>query len=524
MGFDFEISFGNGIKKSALFFCAFFSALFALAQIDDANSQSASSMTLQKAIDSALKTNLKLVYERYNPEIAKQNLEIAKAEYDPRFNFSTGYSARVQPLASSALDGSTKPESDAFNYKFSVLQKVSTGGQISLSTAMNRATTNSTYSSLNPDYTSNLGVEIAQPILKGAGFTVNLAAISSASSFRRQSELELRKKVLDTILETEVAFWNLAAAYEFKLLRKSNLELAKRLLDENFEKHRLGLLRKQDVIQAEANLASEEEEMILAEQLIANRTDALLSSMGELRFDGNAFFDVGALPQENLPLPNFRRVIDGAIAFDLDLQIQMEIVSRAELDRLVAEQNLNPTLNVVAGAYLNGRDGEFGGAYDSTINAKGHQWNAGLELSFPWDLREEYARDAKAAISLRQTQINMAFIQQTLMLTLRTAYRDLEAGLERKKSTEISLRLNEESFNQQKALYDSGLITFRDVMQAQRDLDLAKRRHLDAIYTIVINNAKLSRLDGSILLRHGFAWGDLKAAESVPTDVKFRRN
>lgn len=472
-------------------------------------------LSLQNAIDISLSENLDLSYERYEAAKSDEDVKIAEAEFDFNFSLDLDATATKSPMASSSLDGAAQPTSDELAYDFEVSKKISTGATISVGSNSSRDYTNSSYSTINPDYTSYLSVGISQPLLKGAWETVNLAPIAIAHSQRKQSELELKKEILDVILSTELAYWNLAAAFELRNLKQSNLDLAQKLLEENKTRFELGLIRRSDLIQAEANLASEEEEIITASILINDRRDLLLSILGELKFLANPNFEVAKLSESDPVIPKFTDVVDGAIAFDLDSQITLEYIEQRKISKAVAEQNLNPSLSLSASASLRGRDDDYGSSYKGVFNSKGYGATVGLSLTFPLGLREEEADLAKASINLRQYELTMAQVQQTLMLNLRSAYRSLEASVELKRTTYKSLLLNEESFKEQKALYDAGLITFRDVLSAQSDLDTAKQRYLNSLVEIWQSRAKLARLDGSILKDNGFSWEKVKTREEA---------
>ncbi|MBO7522033.1 MAG: TolC family protein, partial [Opitutales bacterium] len=473
-------------------------------------------LTLQEAIDAAMRGNLNLIYTRFEPEKTRQNIEIEESVFDPEISFSLTYTDSKDSRSSSQIEGAAAPRNNRLNYNLGVQKKIETGGRVNVWTGAVRNETNSNDATLNPYYTANIGVDVSQPVLKGAGLAVNLAPIAIARSQRRESELALRKKILDTILNSEVAYWNLSAAYAFRDLRRSNLELAKKLLEENKAKFGVGLIRRQDVLQAEANIAEAEEKMISAEQLIQQNNDELLGSFGKLEFDNNPMFAVAVLPQDKIDMPNFENVVAGALVFDLDMQIAMEAIERSRLEHIVAKDNVNPSLNLRAGASVLSKEDDYLESYRRAVQRKGYSWNAGLDFSMPWGFREERAREARAQLSLRQSQVNLANVRQDLMQSLRSAYRDLEAGIETRRSAARTLALNMESFDQQKALYDVGLVTFRDVLQAQRDLDESKSRYLDAVYSVIIARAKLSRLDGTILARHSFSWGSLGEYERPP--------
>ena len=191
---------------------------------------------LKESIDLALSKNLGLQIERYNPSIAADEVDVAKADFDPNFTFLTEYDQQRAPSASSELDGAVEPESEDRLYSIAIEKKIKTGAILSLDTALNRNVNNSAFTQFRPDYGSVSAVGIVQPLLKGQGSKVNLAPLVQARSNHRQSLLELRQETVFTIAETELRYWDLSYAYALKALRNSSLELAKKLFEETSEK------------------------------------------------------------------------------------------------------------------------------------------------------------------------------------------------------------------------------------------------------------------------------------------------
>lgn len=477
-------------------------------------------LDLRDSVDQALNQNLGLAIARINPARVREDITIADAAFDPTFTARAGINQNASPLAASTLDGAARPLTENQIYGVGVNQRLTTGGLINLNTGINRFTTNSAFSTINPDYTSEVSLSVRQPLLRGAGQTVNLAPLALAKSSYQQSVLEVRRRILDTIRDTEIGYWNLSAAYALLELRETSLRLAESLLEENKERLRLGIATRADVLQAEADLASRREEIITAQQTIENNQDQLLSLLGVIQFFEDPSIDVEPLPTVDPALPAFLAVVENALAQDLDTQIQYEVIEQRRIDRTVAKDNQRPNLDLTVGGALLGRSDDGFSSYSQAYQREGYRWSAGLELSVPWDLRADRARYRQTQRSYQQASIRLAEIQQELMLRLREAWRALAASKERRISAQASLELNAESFERQRALYDAGLASFRDVLEAQRDLDLAKLRHLQATYDIVRAEVQLARLDGRLLARHGFVWEDIRMiSDELPHNV-----
>lgn len=474
-------------------------------------------LTLRESIDLALEKNLGLSITRYSPGIALDNLEVAWAGFDPNISASITAGESGSPPASSLAGVTTGQAINADQTLFvGVDKRFTTGTEVSLNTRLNRATTNSTNALLNPDFSSRLGFDVRQPLLAGFGEVVNLANVTRARIGLRASRLEVRREVLDLIADVEIAYWNLAAARQRQALFLSNLRLAKSLLEENVERERVGLATRLDVLQAEASLAARSEEVILAREAADNAEDGLRSVLGILYSEQLQPLDVEPLPENDPELPPFRESVSGALATDMESQIQLEFLDQLEVDRMVATNSTLPDLDLFGGAGLLGRDTGGVSAYNSAFETRGYDWNVGLELSLPWGMRAQEARLRTSVRSIYRAETRLAEIQQELLRRLRLAWRSIASGRERLATTRASLRLNEESFEQERARYDAGLSNFRNVLEAQSDFDDAKLRYLLALYDLRQAVVLLARLDGRLLARHGFTWDEMDDQTQTP--------
>jgi len=479
------------------------------------------SLSLRESIDLALAKNLGLNVARFRPGFAQDQLTIAESEFDPAISASATANESGDPPAS-ALAGVSSGQAINAGQRFnlSVGKRFSPGTEVEVGTSLNRSTTNSSFALLNPDFSTRIGFSVRQPLLDGFGEAVNLASIAQARIGIRRSRLEVRREVLDLVADVEVDYWNLAAARQRQALFLSNLRLAKSLLDENIARREAGLATPLDVLQAEASLAARSEELILAQEAADNAEDALRATLGILYSDTAQPLTVERLPNVLPELPPFRESVRGALASDMESQIQLELIEQLEIDRMVANNETLPDLDLFGGAGVLGRDSGGASAYEGAFDARGYEWNVGVELSLPWGQRAERARLRSSVRSIYQAEAQLAEIQQELLRRLRLAWRSIASGRERLATTEASLRLNRESFEQERARYEAGLSDFRNVLEAQSDFDSAKLRHLSALFDLRQSVVLLARLDGRLLARHGFSWNEVdERTQTAPDPV-----
>ena len=183
-------------------------------------------LPLRAAIASALEHNLDLRIATYAPANALDSIAIEEAQFDPSLFARASLEERKSAARSSRLDqDGVVPENENRRAQVGIDKRFSTGATITLDSSITRSSSNNN-AVRNPDYGSNVGLLIRQPLLKDAWSTVNLAPLARAKVTAERSLFELRSDVLDLVLNTEIAYWNLVYTRADKALTASSLALS----------------------------------------------------------------------------------------------------------------------------------------------------------------------------------------------------------------------------------------------------------------------------------------------------------
>jgi outer membrane protein TolC len=243
--------------------------------------------------------------------------------------------------------------------------------------------------------------------------------------------------------------------------------------------------------------------------------------MGSVSFLDDLSGDVAVrpLPAELSILRPMAVVVRDTILSDSDAQAQERAIEVQHINKILAEDDTRPDLDLTARVNYTGRDSDGERAYRDAYNAAGYDWNVGLELRFPLGFREARANVRKADRNLERETVRLYEIKQQKALAARSAWRAVNAGQKRIEVTRTALRLNQETFEQARALYGSGLVAYRQVLEAQRDFDQARSNYLSAMIDTLRATVRLSRVDGTILARNGFTWEMMEALSEAP-DLK----
>lgn len=492
----------RSLSAARFYFAALGFAATAIAQ-----EQSEVELTLDEAISTAIESNLGLQVERYEPLIQAEEVTIEEAAFDPVAFANMRYSEESQESRNST--------SDQRSYTAGVRKRIITGTEVSLSTSLSRNDGTFYSSELgqvvggNLSENADIALSITQPLLQGFGIDVTRAQLRRAESLDRATRLQLRQVVLDVLAETELAYWQVADADARRRLGESNRELARRLLEEIQERRSLGLATELEVLQAEANLAQREQEIIAADQLLSERIDALLALLGNLREveDVDPRVDVALLPRIDSALPEFSDVWRTALARNPDTAIQEELIEQRRLEVLLARDATRPQLDLTLSGGYNGLSNESGtDAYEEALARDGHEWGLQIAFNYPFGRRASRAGLRQAEYRIEQAEWQLIAIKQNLLQETRSAWRDLDVARRQVDAARTVVRLQEATFEQERGEYEEGLSTIRDVLETQRDLDQARTSLLDALYNAIAAEVRLERQQGLLLERHQLEW------------------
>ncbi len=486
-----------------------------------AASAPAAVLQLNNVIDVALSNNLGLITARYAPANAEDSVIVEEAAFDTELFGATSRGESQSAASSSSLDSASVPENQSRRASAGAQKRLSTGASVTVDSSINRFSSNNN-AARNPDYSTDVGLSVRQPLMQGAGSTINLAPIARAQTSADQSLYTLRSDVLDVISTVEIAYWDVSFARAARDLIGSSLELAENLLEENRERERLGLVTPLEVLQAETELVNQQEDILRADRLIEDNKDALRRVMGSISFLTEVSEDLivkplpSALP-ELRPLPV---VVRDTIRYDSDAQAQELSIEVQRINKMLAEDQTRVSLDLTSRLTYRGRDTDGWESYKGSYNGDGYDWNVGLEVRLPWGFREARARVRQAGRNVDRETVQLYDIKQQKALLARNSWRAVDTGVKQLEVTERGVTLNQEAFEQERARYGAGLVSYRGVLEAQRDYDQARRQHLTAVIETLRAFIRLSRVDGSILERNGFTWEAVDALVESPIIIE----
>ncbi len=464
------------------------------------------SLTLQQAVDRTLRHNLGLAVTRLDAWRALDAVDVSLSVFDPTLAWTNRLSGSRTPDDIQLGD----PAARFHDSDLSLSQRNTWGGTLSLGTGLTRTWASSGSLGLASSYALDTNIAYTQPLLAGGWQAVNLTALISARQAALRSRLSLRATALDLIRDAEVGYWTLASARALVAFRETSLRSATSLLEQIKARRSLGDATILDELQAEADVAAQRVGVLNARQALDNAEMSLRRLLGQGTADDvDQPLAVDALPTTAVPAaapfsPWIRVVAD----FDFATEIQRANIVQAEALVAQAEQNDQASLNLSVGAGRYGAAGPAGGGVSDGLDAYRRQagWTnfAELRLSFPLGFREAEANLRAASRARRQAELRLADVRQSLVFSARATWRELEAARARVEAATSALELQRQAYEGERARFSAGQSDLPRVLQAQAALDVSQLAWVQAHLDARAASAKVARLDGSILSRHGF--------------------
>jgi len=489
--------------KNILFFklSLYFFSLF-LILVSVANANDPLSLTLKETIERVLKNNISISVQSYNSKINEQFIFEKEADFDPTLDFEFKFGEETRQSSSSSSLSDAKNRNQDYDWDFSVSQKFVTGGDYELSMDNNRNRTSSSLTSLNPTYSSDLALTVTQPLLKDFGIDLNKRKIYIAKNDQKISDHQFTEKVIDTLTEAENIYWDLVFSIEDLKVKETSLQRARDLEKQVKAQVDVGTLAELEILQAQSDVASRDEQLLNAQNLIEDNEDNLKNIL-------NSSFDSEDGLKKIIPAdspvfePGSENSLEEALKTALTLRPDL-LAKKKELDNRNIEAKYNenqmlPTLDLIGSLGLNGLSGDStttNGAYDTALSEAFSTnyglWQFGINLSYPLGNRAAKSKLAAKRLEVAQLLLDIKDLEKNIIVEVREAHRQIKTDIKKVQATRVARKLAEEKLNAEEKKFKVGLSTSFNVLAFQEDLAEEQSNEIKAV---IDYNKSLTRLN-----------------------------
>jgi outer membrane protein len=420
--------------------------------------------------------------------------------------------------------------------------------------------------SLKPQYTADWTSSITIPLLRNLYWSGPDLLVRQSSINQHVSDAQFTSQLSNLVFAVERAYWQLSASRALERATSEAVNTAKDTLQQTKVQYQVGTVSKVIVTQAEANLAQRESEYIVAVNAAKTAQDNLLTaivapeigdySTTTMRTEEPTFVPYEVDPQESVAKARANR--SELVASELEVEqsdIQekyawnqklpsFNVGASYSMDGLSGTQKTAPgaiivngvprpglsldparsTLNdngtpmnpaddyYTAAAFPVAVQSDFGfgtspgSAHNDFFAGEGfHSWGFNAVFSIPLGNETADARYIQSKIELRRARTNLKRTEQSVVLEVRTAVRELLSSIDLVKAAQRARVASEETLHAEQEKLRLGDSTPHDVQLFQEGLLRAEGAEIEALRVYRTAISGLEYAQGTLLDARGIS-------------------
>jgi outer membrane protein TolC len=464
-------------------------------------------LAMDDAVKMALENNLGIQIERLNPQIQVLGISRSAAAYAPTlFSNLSRRNATAPPTDFLSASGSSVVTTGNFTTTGGVQQLLRWGGaSYSLSIDGTRGTSNAAYTVFSPQLGSDFNASYTQPLLKNFKIDATRQQLALSQNQAASADIELQQRVTQTARNVRSAYYALIGAISGLDVAQQSLDVARTSLKNNQTRVEVGTMAQIDIVSAEAEVASNEEGVIVAQAQIETAQDQLRTLI--LNPNQPDFWTARFTPSEQPTLAprdiNVDAAIKNALQNRTDIRDFRKGMDNTDINLAYARNQKLPQLDVSARYGLTGIAGTqfqygtsaldgspiitgqnvrpFTSALGDVFGNDFRTWSFGVNLSYPIGTSIADAAYAQVKLQKQQDAQNLANLEMAVTAQVRQAGRDVNTNLRRVESTRRARELAEQKLTADNKRFAVGLASTFEVLQSQRDLARARQSELNAV-------------------------------------------
>lgn len=543
-------------------------------------------ISLQDAVELALENSVDIAVQRYYPWIADVGILKASSgpnasgygvpgadivgsaanlnpfafvisSYDPLLTSTVSYDDRKSPINNPFISGTGTGAgataaaivSHTATYNTQVQQYFPTGTSMTVTYDNTRSSNSAAANFFNPAVQSSIFLGLTQNLLSGFGLTVNRRNIIIANNNRKVADLAFAQQAITTVTNTTTAYWELVYARENVKVEQQAVAVSEKLYNDNKKQLEIGTMAPLDVTRAEAQLATDRQNLIVAQTVQLQDEQTLKNAITRNPLDPK-ILNIEIIPTdkptapEQTEAPSFEEALKEAYAKRPDLLEQEYNLKNAALDVKATHNALLPT------ATLSGQYGTVGLAGNSTqilttgtiagspvVDANGNpvpgsflpvtvpvttrknfagfsdamssvfhnnfpDYAAQISITIPLRNRSLQADNQRSQLVQRQIEMVVQQLKNAALLDVRNTYIALQQDRARVEAASKASELQRQTFEAEQKRYSLGASTVYNVILVQRDYVAAQGAELRALADLEEARANYERAVGKTLEVH----------------------
>lgn len=502
-------------------------------------------LSLDQAIELALKNNLEIEIERSNTAVARQAIKAAKGIFDPSFRYQPGIEARNTPAASLLQGAGGNLAEHYFAQNFYLRQRTPWwGSSFNVDFENTRSSSSNAFASLNPLQTSRLTFGFILPLLRNRDTDAARAEIRIRGKQSDVAEKDLELRVIDVVLRAESAYWDLVAAIQNVQVTADGVEWAREQLARNQRMISAGSLAPVELAASEAELQRRIDTWYSAIGAVTEVENGLKLLLAPDRHDpiwGDALSPADQSMKASRDTDDVRAAVADALKARPELR-QIELRKETnDVQKQLASDQTKPQVNLTAAFVNQGLGGSvrpgdnpfsasqaamvdrlnrlselagmaplpsasfgslpenlvggYGAALSNLFGGNYPSVQAGISFDLNLRNRTAQANYAQTVIGEKRLKLEQARIEQAIEAQVRNALQAIETAKQRIAAAAAGERAAKEKLDSEVRLFQTGESTNFLVLTRQNEFLDSRRRSLVAHLDF---NKAVSRLEQAL--------------------------
>jgi HAE1 family hydrophobic/amphiphilic exporter-1 len=454
-----------------------------------------------EAINMAVANNPDLAADRYTPAASAARVDAARGAFVPTLQTAVQRNSQKLP-PTSLFTGTLGEQTDFWSTNVTVTQLLPRGGgSYTVGWDSSRTTTNNLFASLNPSLSAQIQLAFSQPLLRDFRIDPFRAEVEISERNRQIADTDFRERTVATTSSAERAYWSLVAANALVGVRQQALDLALELERTNRARVDVGQSPPLDLVAARAEAAQRREGLIVARTAARQAEDLLRTLVIDSKRPD--FWSIRIETADRVPPvgppPDVTTAVTRALSERTDLVRARKEIQNRDTTVALTKNQTKPDLRVEANYLTGGAGGtrllrtgdfpgtvtgaemtRFGSVLGQVFTADFPTWNLGLTFSYPLGKSAAEADHARARIERDQSAARLHSLELTAVRQVREAGWLVEQNQQRIETARVGRELAEQRLDAEQRRFDVGMSTSFLVIQAQRDLAVARNNELQS--------------------------------------------
>lgn len=330
---------------------------------------------------------------------------------------------------------------------------------------------------------NTINLSIDQPLLRGAGYEVNMAPVNIARLSEKINRLRLKSTISETVAQIILAHRDLIQAQEELNLANEAVKRVENNLAQNNALITSGRMAEMDSVQTKADLENQRIRVLQAKRSLDDRRLNLLDLL-------NLDLSTPLYAKENLNLNlislDVRSLFDIALRERQDYQSQLLTIQQNSLGLKVAENAQLWDISLFAQGTYGTRE------RTNTPDERISDGSFGLRFTIPINDLSRKQQLVQADVTSRTAELQLDIIKSGIEKQIRTSATEVSIYWEQAKTAETQLELSRQAVTAAQARLNAGRATNFEVQTQEQNLRNAESQLLNSRLNYL--NA-LTRLD-----------------------------